>query len=132
MGTREYQYTVVYEPAEARDLQAALGRHLGDSAVRRGLLELVRMFPPEPLQPDPEYRGRVLSTLFLQRGMVPLGTMFAGVLATVVGPRIALGSMAFALVATPRRFEGARYDDRLRVCAHSWRSASTWSRSGDP
>jgi len=47
---------------------------------------------------DPEYRGRVLSTLFLQRGMVPLGTMFAGVLATIVGPRVALGGMAFALV----------------------------------
>jgi len=47
---------------------------------------------------DPEYRGRVLSTLFLQRGMVPLGTMFAGVLATIVGPRVALGGMALALI----------------------------------
>jgi hypothetical protein len=47
----------VYEPAEARDLHAVLGRHLGDANVRRGLLELVRMLPPEPLQPDPEYRG---------------------------------------------------------------------------
>lgn len=47
----------VYEPSEARDLQAALGRHLHDAAVRTGLLNLIRMFPPEPLQPDPEYRG---------------------------------------------------------------------------
>ncbi len=47
---------------------------------------------------DPEYRGRVLSTLFLQRGMVPLGTMMAGVLATMVGPRVAVGGMAVSLV----------------------------------
>jgi hypothetical protein len=47
----------VYEPSEARDLQAALGRHLHDATVRAGLLNLIRMFPPEPLQPDPEYRG---------------------------------------------------------------------------
>ena len=47
---------------------------------------------------DPEYRGRVLSTLFLQRGMVPLGTMFAGMLTTVVGPQAALGAMAFSLL----------------------------------
>jgi MFS transporter, DHA1 family, staphyloferrin A biosynthesis exporter len=50
------------------------------------------------LKVDPEYRGRVLSTLFLQRGMVPVGTMLAGVLATAVGPQIALGGMALALV----------------------------------
>jgi hypothetical protein len=49
-------HVVVFEPAEARDLAAALGRHLGDAAVRGGLLQIVRMFPPEPLQPDPEYR----------------------------------------------------------------------------
>jgi len=45
-----------------------------------------------------EYRGRVLSTLFLQRGMVPLGTMLAGVATTAVGPRWTVGGMAFALV----------------------------------
>jgi len=46
-----------------------------------------------------EYRGRILSTLFLQRGTVPLGTVLAGVLTSVAGPRLALGSMAVALVA---------------------------------
>ncbi|MFO0822555.1 MAG: PD-(D/E)XK nuclease family protein [Gemmataceae bacterium] len=48
----------VYEPSEAVDLQDAIGRHLTNEAVRSGLLNLVRMFPPEPLIPDPEYRGR--------------------------------------------------------------------------
>ena len=48
----------VYEPSEATDLQEGVGRHLADGAVRGGLLNLVRMFPPEPLIPDPEYRGR--------------------------------------------------------------------------
>ncbi len=51
-------HVFVYEPSEAADLQAAVGRHLADAAVRGGLLTLVRMFPPEPLIPDPEYRGR--------------------------------------------------------------------------
>jgi len=46
-----------------------------------------------------EYRGRILSTLFLQRGTVPLGTVLAGALTSVVGPRLALGSMAVGLVA---------------------------------
>ena len=50
-------HVVVYEPSEARDLQAALGRHLHDPAVRAGLLNLIRMFPPEPLQPDPGTEG---------------------------------------------------------------------------
>ncbi len=46
----------------------------------------------------PEFRGRVLSTLFLQRGMVPLGTMIAGVATTVVGPRVAMGAMAASML----------------------------------
>jgi MFS transporter, DHA1 family, staphyloferrin A biosynthesis exporter len=46
----------------------------------------------------PEYRGRILSTLFLQRGMVPLGTVMAGVLTSALGPRVAMGSMAVSLL----------------------------------
>ena len=46
----------------------------------------------------PEYRGRVLSTLQLQRGTVPLGTMIAGLATSVVGPRWAVGGMAVALL----------------------------------
>jgi MFS family permease len=47
---------------------------------------------------DEEYRGRVLSTLFLQRGMVPLGTVIAGVATTAIGPRLTVGLMAGSLV----------------------------------
>jgi hypothetical protein len=52
-----HAHVFVYEPTEAADLRDALGRHLADADVRGGLLHLVRMFPPEPLVPDPEYRG---------------------------------------------------------------------------
>ena len=34
---------------------------------------------------DPEYRGRVLSTLTLDRGLVPAGTMMAALGSTVIG-----------------------------------------------
>ena len=47
--------------------------------------------------PD-EFRGRVLSTLFLNRGMVPLGTTVVGMLATLVGIQLALASMAAVIV----------------------------------
>lgn len=47
----------VYEPSEAADLRAALGRHLGDPAVRTSLLHILRMFPPDEIPPEPEYKG---------------------------------------------------------------------------
>jgi MFS family permease len=47
---------------------------------------------------DPEYRGRVLSTMFIQRGMVPLGTVAAGVAMSFIGPRLTMGIMAAAVV----------------------------------
>ncbi len=47
----------VFEAAESKDLAAALGRHLEDEPIRRGLVDLVRMFPPEATLPEPEYRG---------------------------------------------------------------------------
>jgi hypothetical protein len=53
-----FAHLLVYDPSEADDLQRALGRHLDDPIVRGELLDLIRMFPPEPLQPDPEYGGR--------------------------------------------------------------------------
>ena len=46
----------------------------------------------------PEYRGRVLSMLFLNRGMVPLGTMVAGFATAAFGPQVAVGAMAAVLV----------------------------------
>lgn len=47
---------------------------------------------------DPEYRGRVLSTMFLQRGMVPLGTVAAGIAMSFIGPRLTMGIMAGSVV----------------------------------
>ncbi|MGE0136006.1 MAG: MFS transporter [Dehalococcoidia bacterium] len=50
------------------------------------------------LHAEDEYRGRVMSTLFLSRGMVPLGTLIAGLATTVIGVQWALGAMASVLV----------------------------------
>ena len=47
---------------------------------------------------DPEFRGRVVSTLFLNRGMVPLGTMMAGFGTDIFGPRVTVAAMAAVLV----------------------------------
>jgi MFS family permease len=47
---------------------------------------------------DPEYRGRVLSTLFIQRGLVPLGTVLAGIAMSFIGPRLTMGIMASAVI----------------------------------
>ena len=46
----------------------------------------------------PEYRGRILSLLFLRRGLLPLGTVLAGALAAWFGPQVAVGSMAASLL----------------------------------
>ena len=49
----------IYEPSEAKDLQDALGRHLDDPSVRKALLDLIRIFPPDDLVVgEPEYHGR--------------------------------------------------------------------------
>jgi MFS family permease len=47
---------------------------------------------------EEEYRGRVLSTLFLNRGMVPLGTMVAGIGTAIFGVQATLASMGGALL----------------------------------
>ncbi|HEY3058421.1 MAG TPA: MFS transporter [Chloroflexota bacterium] len=47
---------------------------------------------------EEEYRGRVLSTLFLNRGMVPLGTMIAGFGTSVFGVQATMASMGGALL----------------------------------
>jgi MFS family permease len=44
------------------------------------------------------YRGRVLSLLFINRGMVPLGTALTGLLAETFGAPFALGSMSAMLI----------------------------------
>jgi hypothetical protein len=52
-----HAHLFLYEPSEAVDLQRVLGRHLDDPDVREGLLQLVRIFPPDDVIPEPEYHG---------------------------------------------------------------------------
>jgi predicted RecB family nuclease len=47
----------IYEPAEAEYLQQAVKRHLDNPKIRGGLINLVRLFPPEEVIPEPELRG---------------------------------------------------------------------------
>jgi MFS family permease len=47
---------------------------------------------------EEEYRGRVLSTLFLNRSMVPLGTLLAGFGTSLFGVQATVASMAVALL----------------------------------
>jgi hypothetical protein len=56
-GAGIHAHIFFYEPAEATNLQRAVGRHLQDERVRSGLLHLVRLFPPEDVVPEPEFRG---------------------------------------------------------------------------
>jgi hypothetical protein len=52
-----HAHIFIYEPAEAVALQNAVKRHLDDPRVRNGLLHMVRLFPPEDVVPEPEFRG---------------------------------------------------------------------------
>jgi hypothetical protein len=54
-GVRAHIY--FYEVAEATSLQDAVKRHLDDPRVRGGLLHMVRLFPPDEVVPEPEFRG---------------------------------------------------------------------------
>lgn len=52
-----YAHIFLYEPTEAIALQNAVRRHLDDPRVRAGLLHMVRLFPPDEVVPEPEFRG---------------------------------------------------------------------------
>jgi hypothetical protein len=52
-----HAHIFVYEPAEAQYLREAIGRHLDDIGVRTGLLNMIRIFPPDQAVPEPEFRG---------------------------------------------------------------------------
>jgi predicted RecB family nuclease len=54
---QRYAHIFLYEPSEGASLQEAVARHLAHPQVRSGLLHLVRMFPPEDVVPEPEFRG---------------------------------------------------------------------------
>ncbi|MBE0580836.1 MFS transporter [Devosia sp.] len=47
---------------------------------------------------DDAYRGRVLSSLFMTRGLMPLGTAAMALLSVPLGPRLAMGMMASVVV----------------------------------
>ncbi len=61
---------------------------------------------------EEEYRGRVLSMMFLNRGMAPLGTMLAGLGTARLGAQWAIGLMAAALVVLA--LGAARYSPAVR------------------
>src|SRR5277367_661360 len=48
-----YAHIFVYEPAEALYLREAIGRHLDDPGIRTGLLNIIRIFPPDQAVPEP-------------------------------------------------------------------------------
>jgi hypothetical protein len=52
-----YAHLFFYEPAEVVRVQEAVRRHLDDPRIRVGLLNIVRLFPPEDVIPEPEFRG---------------------------------------------------------------------------
>lgn len=56
-GDGHYAHIFFYEPSEAVSLQRALGRHLDNALIRGGLLHLVRLFPPDEVVPEPEFKG---------------------------------------------------------------------------
>ncbi len=56
-GDGEIAHIFLFEPPEAVNLQRAVGRHLEDTRIRSGLLNLVRLFPPDDVVPEPEFRG---------------------------------------------------------------------------
>ncbi len=47
----------------------------------------------------PEYRGRVMSFYMLEFSLVSFGTFFVGIAANIVGPQVAVGATAVALMA---------------------------------
>ncbi|HEX8223780.1 MAG TPA: hypothetical protein VF605_08200 [Allosphingosinicella sp.] len=52
-----FAHIFLYEAAEGVALQEAVRRHLDDDRIRAGLLDMVRLFPPEEVVPEPEFRG---------------------------------------------------------------------------
>ncbi len=56
-GAHEILHIFVYEPAESVDLAQALGRRLARPDLLKGALDLLRLFPPDAVLPEPEYHG---------------------------------------------------------------------------
>lgn len=81
-GQAVYAHILFYEPSEVINLQAAIGRHLDDDRIRTGLLHLVRLFPPDDLVPEPEFRGvhhlpaTALRTVLEQLWAIPVSVAY--------------------------------------------------------
>jgi hypothetical protein len=45
-----------------------------------------------------EFRGRAMSVWMMQFSLVQFGTFFVGILAEFIGPQLAIGGLAFAMV----------------------------------
>jgi hypothetical protein len=54
---QQQAHIFIYEPTEAKAIQAAIGRHLNNPQIRSGLLHAVRLFPPDDVVPEPEFKG---------------------------------------------------------------------------
>ncbi len=52
-----HAHLFMYEATEAEAIQGAVKRHMSDPRVRSGLLNMIRLFPPEDVVPEPEFRG---------------------------------------------------------------------------
>ncbi|MDB5414228.1 MAG: hypothetical protein JWR10_2563 [Rubritepida sp.] len=52
-----YAHIFLYETTEGLAIQNAVKRHMEDPRVRMGLLHMVRLFPPDEVVPEPEFRG---------------------------------------------------------------------------
>jgi MFS family permease len=76
-------------PVSLLFLFLAGGSNIAYNATNNTLLQLS--------VPD-AFRGRVISLLFINRGMIPLGTALTGLLAEKWGAPVALGSMACMLI----------------------------------
>lgn len=47
-----------------------------------------------------EYRGRVMAVWFMQFSLVQVGTFVVGIMSEVLGPQLAIGGLAFAMLAS--------------------------------
>ena len=55
--TSKVAHFMTYEVSEALDLRDAISRHLNVEELRNRLLDFVRIFPPEEVIPEPEYKS---------------------------------------------------------------------------
>ncbi|MCC7367376.1 MAG: MFS transporter [Chloroflexi bacterium] len=78
---------------------------------------------------DPEFRGRIVSTLFMNRGLIPLGTMIAGVGTDFVGAPITLGVMGALLVVMAVAAAAAQPDLRTAIISPSRQASPLSSQS---